>query len=77
MKITIELPPALQSRLSEQAASLNISLETLILQTLTQYAQSQRPIGPDLGPEYDPITPMIGTLDIGTTDLGETTSDKP
>jgi hypothetical protein len=75
MKITIELPPALQSRLSEHAAYLNISLETLILQILTQHVQRQRPIGPDIGPDDDPITPLIGTLDIGTTDLGENHDD--
>lgn len=67
MQITIDLPTALQFQLSEQATHLNIPLETLILQAITQYAKAPSLIDPD----YDPITPLIGTLDIGTTDLGE------
>jgi hypothetical protein len=68
MQITIDLPPTLQSQLSEQATQLNIPLEALILQVIHQYVQTPQP---HLDPNYDPITPLIGTLDLGTTDLGE------
>jgi hypothetical protein len=63
MQITIELPTALQSQLSEQATHLNIPLETLILQTLTQ----QFP----LSSAATELLSLIGTLDLGTTDLAE------
>jgi hypothetical protein len=66
MQVTIDLSPTLQSQLSEQATQLNIPIEALILQAINQYTQK-----PHLDPDYDPITPLIGTLNIGTTDLGE------
>jgi hypothetical protein len=66
MQVTIDLPPILQSELSKQATTLNLSIESLILQAIHQYTATQPP-----DPNYDPITPLIGTLDLGTTDLGE------
>ena len=66
MQITIDLPPILQSQLSAQATQLNLPIENLILQAIHQYTANQPP-----DPNYDPITPLIGSLDLGTTDLGE------
>ena len=66
MQITIDLPPILQSQLSAQATQLNLPIENLILQAIHQYTAN-----PLTDPNYDPITPLIGTLDLGTTDLGE------
>lgn len=66
MQITIDLPPILQSQLSAQATQLNLPIESLILQAIHQYTANQ-----SSDPNYDPITPLIGSLDLGTTDLGE------
>ena len=66
MQVTIDLPPILQSQLSAQATQLNLPIENLILQAIHQYTAK-----PPTDPNYDPITPLIGTLDLGTTDLGE------
>ncbi|NJL82623.1 MAG: hypothetical protein HC890_06060 [Chloroflexaceae bacterium] len=66
MKITLDIPDTLKQELTLQADQLNLSLETFILQKLETLVHQPEP--PD---EYDPITPLIGTLDIGTTDLGE------
>lgn len=40
MQITINLPQDLEQNLVDQAAQLNVSLETLILQSLRQLSQS-------------------------------------
>jgi hypothetical protein len=68
MQVTIDLSPTLQSQLVAQATQLNIPIEALILQAISQYTQAPQP---QLDPNYDPITPLIGTLNLGTTDLGE------
>jgi hypothetical protein len=69
MQVTIDLSPTLQSQLSEQATQLNIPIEALILQAINQYTQTPQP---HLDPNYDPITPLIGTLK-----LGSSTADQP
>ncbi|MGG6263425.1 hypothetical protein ACQ4M3_03595 [Leptolyngbya sp. AN03gr2] len=43
MQITIELPQDLQTHLAEQAQQLNLSIETLILQSLQERFQSPDP----------------------------------
>lgn len=40
MQITIDLPPDLEQPLIQQATQLNITLQTLILQTLQQLIQT-------------------------------------
>lgn len=40
MQITIDIPKDLERNLIQQAAELNVSLETLILQSLRQTAKS-------------------------------------
>jgi hypothetical protein len=61
---TIDLPEALQQTLINQAAQTQITPEQLIIQALNQYLQ---PAATDT----DQLLSLIGTLDLGTTDLAE------
>jgi hypothetical protein len=59
---TIDLPEALQQTLINQAAQTQITPEQLIIQALNQYLQPT---------DTDQLLSLIGTLDLGTTDLAE------
>lgn len=63
--LAIQLPDELEAQLLQKAKQLNMSLESLILQSLTQLVDS--PI-PD---EFDPISPLLGTLTAEVNDIGE------
>ncbi|XWK90007.1 MAG: hypothetical protein U7127_08145 [Phormidium sp.] len=63
--LAIQLPEELEEQLQQRARQLNMSLESLIVQSLTQLADS--PI-PD---EFDPIAPLLGTLTAEVNDIGE------
>ncbi|MCL1471990.1 helix-turn-helix domain-containing protein [Argonema antarcticum] len=54
--LVIQLPDELQEQLLQRAKSMNISLESLVLQSLTQLVSSETP------DEFDPISPLLGTL---------------
>jgi len=64
-KLVIELPNDLENQLTAQAESLNVSLENLILQSLAQLVNSAE------SAQADPILPLIGTLRLENSDLGE------
>ncbi len=64
-KLVIELPDDLECQLTSEAQRLNVSLESLVLQSL---AQSVNQTSTD---EADPILPLIGTLRLENSDLGE------
>ncbi|MGI2904136.1 hypothetical protein [Tolypothrix sp. VBCCA 56010] len=63
--LTIKLPDDLEHQLTIQAEQLNLSLEELVLQSLTQSAKQTNSL------EADPILPLIGTLKFENYDLGE------
>jgi hypothetical protein len=63
--LVLELPDDLEQQLTAQAQKLNVSLESLILQSLTQSVNQVASV------EADPISPLIGTLRLETSDLGE------
>ncbi|MBD0304002.1 MAG: hypothetical protein ICV85_18080 [Tolypothrix sp. T3-bin4] len=63
--LTIKLPDDLEYQLTIQAQQLNLSLEELVLQSLTQSAKQRNSL------EADPILPLIGTLKFENDDLGE------
>jgi hypothetical protein len=63
---TIELPDALQQTLITQATQTHITPEQLIIQALNQYLQTTKTTD-----ETEQLLSLIGTLDLGTTDLGE------
>jgi hypothetical protein len=63
--LTIKLPDDLEHQLTIQAEQLNLSLEELVLQSLTQSAKQTDRL------EADPILPLIGTLKFENSDLGE------
>lgn len=63
--LTIKLPDDLEHQLTIQAEQLNLSLEELVLQSLTQSAKQTNSL------EADPILPLIGTLKFEKSDLGE------
>lgn len=63
--LIIQLSHDLESKLTAQAQKLNLSLEDLILQSLSQSAKQQNI------PEFDPILPLIGTLKFDNSDVGE------
>jgi hypothetical protein len=63
-QITIELPEALQQSLLNQAAQTQMTPEYLIIQALNQYLQPATT-------DTDQLLSLIGTLDLGTTDLAE------
>ncbi|GAP99632.1 hypothetical protein [Leptolyngbya sp. NIES-2104] len=66
MKITIDLPEALQQTLIHQAAQTQTTPEQLIIQALNQYLQPATSTN-----ATDQLLSLIGTLDLGTTDLAE------
>lgn len=64
--LTIQLPEDLELKLTAQAEKLNLSLESLILQSLEQ-SVSQLELDQD-----DPLLRLIGSIHIeGIHDLGE------
>lgn len=63
--LAIQVPDELEAQLLQKAKQLNMSLESLVLQSLTQLVDS--PI-PD---EFDPISPLLGTLTAEVNDIGE------
>ncbi|MEH2206372.1 MAG: hypothetical protein V7K53_20200 [Nostoc sp.] len=63
--LTIQLSDDLESKLTAQAQKLNLSLEDLILQSLSQSAKQENIS------EFDPILPLLGTLKFDTSDVGE------
>ena len=79
VSLTLQLSDELSHKLLTQAQQRNLSLESLILQSLEQFASqgstsilpSPSPLTTQLNPEQDPLLQLIGTLHLGTTDLGE------
>ena len=65
--LTITLEDDLQQTILTHATQINLTLEDLILQTLRQ----QFPNVTAPSPEAQELLNLIGTLDLGTTDLGE------
>ena len=63
--LAIELTDELEEQLLQRANKLNISLESLVLQSLTQLVNSQN------SDEFDPILPLLGTLTATVDDIGE------
>ncbi|MBD2531526.1 hypothetical protein H6G97_18800 [Nostoc flagelliforme FACHB-838] len=63
--LTIQLSDDLESKLTAQAQKLNLSLEDLILQSLSQSAKQENIS------ELDPILPLLGTLKFDNSDVGE------
>lgn len=63
--LTIQLSDDLESKLTAQAQKLNLSLEDLILQSLSQSAKQENIS------EFDPILPLLGTLKFDNSDVGE------
>jgi len=66
MQITIDLPEALQQTLIHQAAQNQTTPEQLIIQALNQYLQTATTTN-----ATEQLLSLIGTLDLGTTDLAE------
>lgn len=69
--VTLQLPDELADQLNALAAQQNVSLESYVLRYLTLQLSSPASSGEEAAVEFDPITPLIGSLDIGTTELGE------
>ncbi|MEH2129635.1 MAG: hypothetical protein V7K86_03030 [Nostoc sp.] len=63
--LTIQLSDDLERKLTAQAEKLNLSLEDLILQSLSQSAKQENIS------EFDPISPLLGTLKFDNSDVGE------
>jgi ubiquinone biosynthesis protein UbiJ len=63
--LEIQLPDELKEQLLQRAKSMNISLESLVLQSLSQLVSSPTP------DEFDPISPLLGTLTAEVNDIGE------
>lgn len=63
--LTIQLSDELESKLTAQAKKLNLSLEDLILQSLSQSVKQENIS------EFDPILPLIGTLKFDNSHVGE------
>ncbi|MEH2271707.1 MAG: hypothetical protein V7K68_25330 [Nostoc sp.] len=63
--LTIQLSDDLENKLTAQAEKLNLSLEDLILQSLSQSAKQENIS------EFDPILPLLGTLKFDNSDVGE------
>ncbi|WP_375469181.1 hypothetical protein [uncultured Nostoc sp.] len=63
--LIIQLSDDLESKLTAQAQKLNLSLEDLILQSLSQSAKQENIS------EFDPISPLLGTLKFENSDVGE------
>jgi hypothetical protein len=66
-KITLQLPESLEQQLIQKAQKFNLSLESLIIEALEQYNSETQ----EEGSENDPITPLIGTLQMDQNDLAE------
>jgi len=66
-KITLQLSDSLENKLVQQAQKFNISLESLIIDALEKYNSEQQ----QQQSENDPITPLIGTLQMDKNDLAE------
>jgi hypothetical protein len=62
-KIVIELPAKLEKNLINQAEKQQMSLEDMIVNLLSELNQNQE--------EFDPITPLLGTLKGEMNDIGE------
>ena len=75
MQVTIDLPDLLQSQLLAQAEHLQISIETFILQAihqqLTQISFTADALLPPISPSAQELLSIIGSLNLGTTDLSE------
>ena len=67
--LVIEIPEKLQQQLLSKANILNVSLETLVLQSLTELASSSPTI--DKAEDFDPILPLLGTLKTEVNDMAE------
>jgi hypothetical protein len=63
MQLTITLSPDLQEKLLTQAALLNVSLESLVLQSLEQTVQQVASVNPD------PLVALFGSIRSGIPDL--------
>lgn len=63
--LAIQLPDELQEQLLQRAKKMNMSLEGLVLQSLTELVSSPDP------DEFDPILPLLGTLTAEVNDIGE------
>jgi hypothetical protein len=63
--LTIQLPEDLQQTLLTHAAQTQLTLEQLVLQTLLQ------PFAQVPSPETEQLLSLIGSLNLGTTDLAE------
>ncbi|OYE00313.1 hypothetical protein [Nostoc sp. 'Peltigera membranacea cyanobiont' 232] len=63
--LIIQLSDDLERKLTAQAEKLNLSLEDLILQSLSQSAKQENIS------EFDPIFPLLGTLEFDNSDVGE------
>jgi hypothetical protein len=67
--LVIEIPEKLQQQLLAKANTLNVSLETLVLQSLTELASS--PPARNKAEDFDPILPLLGTLKTEVNDVAE------
>jgi hypothetical protein len=67
--LTIQLPEDLQQTLLTHAAQTQLTLEQLVLQTLNQ--QFLQPFAQVPSPETEQLLSLIGSLNLGTTDLAE------
>lgn len=63
--LAIQLTDELEEQLLQRAKSLNISLESLVLQSLSKLVSSP------IIDEFDPISPLLGTLTAEVNDIGE------
>lgn len=63
--LTIQIPDDLEQKLVTQAQKLRLSIEDLVLQSLTKSVEIE------YSPETDPILALAGTLHLGTTDLAK------
>lgn len=61
--ITIKIPETLEKDLTNQANKQQISLEEIIVNLLSQSNNNQN--------QYDPITPLLGTIKTEINDIGE------
>jgi hypothetical protein len=65
MQLTITLSPDLQEKLLTQAALLNVSLESLVLQSLEQTVQQVASVN------HDPLVALFGSIRSGIPDLAD------
>jgi len=63
--LVIKLPDELEQQLIEQANKLNVSLETLVVQSLANV------VSVPTKQESDPLLPLLGTLRATVPDVGE------